>query len=117
MDKIKVSKEVAHALEMALKTCSKAKFFEQHSNKMQWSLDVYLPLNQISNWKMAQILINGYEVEETPEDKLIRQFRDFGERKNNFTTESKNFGYWEGREKQVVATLNTLGIKIKGINE
>ena len=107
MDKIKVSKEVAIALEVALKVTSKRNFFEEHSNKMQWTLEDYLPLNKISNWDMAQILINGYEVEETPEDRML----DFY---NYYNGDSD---YEKGFRDAVEYTLEQLRHKIKGIND
>lgn len=107
MSKVKVSKEVATALDTALKVMDKEKFFEEHSNKFRWTLDIYLPLNQISNWQMSQILINGYEVEKTPEEKLISVYNHQTE--NKFHDNAFNNG--------VIATLEILNIKIKGIND
>ncbi len=107
MNKIKVSKEVALALDTALKVMDKEKFFEEHSNKFHWTLDIYLPLNQISNWEMAQILINGYEVEETLEEKALAVYKAL-----------PSYDYYDcGRRNGIKEILNALDIKIKGIND
>ena len=106
MDKIKVSKEVAEALNLAIKNCGKEHLFNIHSNKSNWADPANLPLNQLSNWKMAQILINGYEVEKTPHENLLELYEDYKVNSDDGIPELV-----------VEKVLEILDIKIKGIND
>ena len=65
-----------------------------------------------------QALVNGYEVEETPEDKVREYFKqlndDHGVWSNGHKSSSSPYGY---ELTGCVRTLNLLGINIKGVND
>ena len=56
---------------------------------------------------LLKALVNGYEVEETPEEKVKKLFEKY------IPGTDKNYGYRLG----VCACLNALDIKIEGINK
>lgn len=60
-------------------------------------------------------LADGYEVEQTPEDKVREMF----ERAVHHEKEPANdcaLNWWEGRRMAIIDTLNAIGIKIDGVN-
>ena len=113
MDKIILSKRVAVALEKALsnnfnnkgivlKTHADILFNEDLSS---WKGENYKHLNELSLEDMAIALYVGYQVEESPEEKLLNLYGYYIENSDN------------GIEEDVIETvLEILGIKIEGIN-
>ncbi|PFW41339.1 hypothetical protein COL28_20630 [Bacillus thuringiensis] len=105
-EKVKVSCEVADALELArvirsdetiTNMCISKSFVEDQS-----------PLNNLNPYIMVKILINGYEVEQTPEEKLMNHYKECV---YSHTTDDQI--YARGIKKAV----NILGLEIKGINK
>ena len=109
--KVKVSRDVANFIESCK---SNGTFYWEdellygHASFMNGS-DVAVRedakcLNKYSTFELAQILVLGYEVEETPEEKLLNFYnRKLGE----------NDCMCDG----IYETLQCLGIQIKGINK
>ncbi|MED2979534.1 hypothetical protein P4284_23005 [Bacillus swezeyi] len=67
---------------------------------------------------LAAALINGYEVEKTPEEK-IREYYEEAQRRCKARSETgdiEGLRYNAGRGYGVVDTLDILGIKIEGVN-
>lgn len=64
--------------------------------------------------KLLQALVNGYVVEQTPEDKVREMFSEA------VTQEVECAGklslWWEGRRMTIIDTLDALGIKLSGVN-
>lgn len=104
-EKVKVSCEVARAIEFRKKE-SRYTFDDFMKAKYNYgfakSVDV---LNEISGAKLADVLINGYEVEYSPEEILVNKY------KNSLRIGSGDHA------NAIKFTLDTLDIKIKGINE
>lgn len=65
---------------------------------------------------LAKILINGYEVEETPEDLILKEYN----RLKNLRIDDSSDGVIKNEciagMHAMVYTLNTLNIQVKGIN-
>src|SRR5690606_7015293 len=58
--------------------------------------------------------VNGYEIEETPEEKLLKYYKN----EANFQyREDYGDGHRDGILTGIESTLNILGIKIEGINK
>ena len=72
----------------------------------------YSPLYELSVLQLGECLINGYEVEETPEERLLNDFKY-----NNDQYVSTRNEVYLIRNQGIQSALNTLGIKIKGINK
>ncbi|MFT0803337.1 hypothetical protein VSK91_21985 [Bacillus swezeyi] len=67
---------------------------------------------------LAAVLINGYEVEKTPEEKIREYYEEAQRRRKARRDEGDIEGlrYNAGRGYGVVDTLDILGIKIEGVN-
>ena len=107
MEKVKVNKELFEVLNNVdtLSVCkSKAEDFVFTSEK-------FLILNTVSFEKMMDIHYKGYELEETPEEKLISLFEKELNISSKYGSEIST-GYVLG----IQNTLDVLGIEIKGIN-
>ncbi|WP_077736238.1 DUF1642 domain-containing protein [Bacillus sonorensis] len=72
----------------------------EHHVANRW-FNEYAPLNNLYTIVLAAALINGYEVEKTPEEKVREYFVDLAESCDR---------------RAVISTLNLLGIKIEGVN-
>lgn len=112
--KIKVSKKMFLALEECLRISTKEELLKDHISSGEWISEEFSVFNNLSILEMAEILINDYELEETPEEKLLTRF--------NYC--SQRCGWHQDDETEMRATANAiketleiLNIKIKGINE
>lgn len=117
MEKVIVSKEVAEAI----KECERnyipidttLKFHAQDALTGK-----YTPLQTLTISELASALINGYEIEKTPEEMIRWYFdectsteiriRDWG-----FSYDANHYA---GEKVGIKNTLNILGITIEGIN-
>ena len=120
MDKIILSKRVAVALEKALSNNlnNKAIVLKTHADILfnedlsRWKGDNYKYLNELSLEDMAIALYVGYEVEETPEEKILIKYEEFKEYQELRLDDFED-GFCVGIE----FCLDALGIEIKGINK
>ncbi|VXC07410.1 conserved hypothetical protein [Bacillus sp. 349Y] len=101
MEKVTLPKDVAEAIEDYLSEYDKARLIKAHSTPGRWSADVREEINKIDVMTLAAALVNGYEVEVTPEEKVKEHFDGL----DLFSSQCA-----------VIETLNILGIKIEGIN-
>lgn len=115
MKKVIVSREVAEAIEGLLKSSfydTKEDILTAHARmsdlvKHNWA-EPYDVLNHVPLLQLAQILINGYEVELTPEEEIKKMYVNC-----RLSHDEDDDTYARG----ILYALNTLGIKIKGIND
>lgn len=123
MEKIKVSREVAEAIHEGLQEFGNAEnLLREHSVILRdyivlWN-GVYNCLNDVSVMELAEILVKDFEVEQTPEEKLREYYEELGVIRDK-SLEAKNYhlvGINASRRIGIKDTLNTLGIKIEGIN-
>lgn len=121
-EKVKVSHEIANALDTLLENNSKDHVLYLIADKGPHSIGrfdaeaiIFLRKNT-SPLGVAKMLINGYEVELTPEEVISKDF--LIEKENALSnpyadSRIRSHGYTLG----VRNTLELLGIKIKGINK
>lgn len=64
---------------------------------------------------LAAALINGYEVEATPEDRVREYFAELQEKQRTAQSRGVTFSL-ECEREGVINTLNLLGVKIEGVN-
>ncbi|NME91527.1 hypothetical protein [Bacillus velezensis] len=64
---------------------------------------------------LAAALVNGYEVEATPEDRVREYFAELQEKQRTAQSRGVTFSL-ECERDGVINTLNLLGIKIEGVN-
>ena len=77
MEKIKVSKEMATALESVIILYNnKVDHLVNSHIKGNWVSKMHEPLNTLSRYQLAEILIKGYEIEESVEDKVIARYKE-----------------------------------------
>ena len=122
MEKVKVSKEVAEFME-SFKTLGDVNWenalLEQHTEVIR-DTDATIKegakcMLQYSTFEVAQMLVNGWEVEKSPEDKILETFqRQYTQcDADDICDKRSRVAYANG----IVYTLDTLGIKIEGINK
>ncbi|GAB7057398.1 hypothetical protein JCM16163A_41470 [Paenibacillus sp. YK5] len=123
-EKVKLPRKVAEALE---RTKSKHYTWNNHDlcyivlnpsgfSQYKQDADIYL-LNKWSHTnelKFAITLLNGYEVEQTPEEK-VREYYELN--KPDEYMNQNQFNIQAAVREGVLNTLNLLNIKIKGVND
>lgn len=108
-----ITKEQADALlGLYAEEWSKEHVLEYHVTR-EWT-DRFSPLNDLDLITLAAALINGYEVEKTPEES-VREFYDSFECGPRMYPAEMSFRNEEYR-RIIKCTLNRLGIKIEGVN-
>ncbi|KRT88671.1 hypothetical protein [Bacillus paralicheniformis] len=99
-----ITKEQADALlGLYAEEWSKEHVLEYHVTR-EWT-DRFSPLNDLDLITLAAALINGYEVEKTPEEKVREYYESHGGSPSA-----------EERKAAIRETLYKLGIKIEGVN-
>lgn len=125
-EKIVLSKHVAVALGKALSNHlnNKEEVLKTHAdisiNKNgKWIGGNFQYLNELSLEQMAIALYVGYEVEETPEEKLLNVWQSTWDEYNRITDfqNRPGGGYENGFAKGIEKAIDILGIQIKGINK
>lgn len=107
-EKLKVSREVADAIECVKRECYG---FDNAMNihiKNGWTSEEKMPLSQITAEQLATALIVGYEVETTPHEVIAKEYIEL-------LTDTSYYG--DGFADGIEFTLNTLGITVKGVND
>lgn len=66
--------------------------------------------------RLLKALVNGYEVEQTPEDSL-REYFETAERSRRIFRKEFEYTAADARYDAIITTLNKLGITIEGIND
>lgn len=117
-EKVLLPREVAEAIEYLRKKGYRnftimRLAFEAHSDSSvirKWAFNIN---GRGTPDLLMKALVNGYEIEETPEEKLQRYYSDVNEQFNELLeSDSRLYGVLEGIEN----TLDILGIEIPGIN-
>ena len=120
-EKLKVSREVAEAIEAAKKDMDDELLLIYHAegrvtSESFWAAKKLVQLNQLSPYQLAIALIIGYEVEPTPHEIIKADYENaLNHRKTTHNDYRERFfdGYLVGVED----TLATLGIAIEGVND
>lgn len=75
----------------------------------------FQPIASMDLMTLAAALVNGYEVEKTPEEKVREFYESFNTGFGTFHSET-HFRF-EEYQRVIKSTLNFLGIKIEGVND
>ncbi|MCY7954718.1 hypothetical protein MOB72_08120 [Bacillus licheniformis] len=109
-----ITKEQADSIEAFLEVGTKEELLTAKVHCCHFG-DEYSGINTIDIMTLAAALINGYEVDKTPEEKVREYYEDL--------CDEFDRAYWSSDElkylckKQAVReTLDKLGIKIEGVN-
>lgn len=108
-EKVKVSRVIAEALRTVLSNGNISSCIEKHVHG--WDYEPKFPLKKLTTEEFARCCLTGYEVEETPEERLLKIYQAHEERPS--IQPVWNDGVVDG----IKMALDTLNIKIKGINE
>lgn len=116
MEKVKVTKEVAEAIEALRKQGdSDEEILRVLADPDDgWATPKTEILNDIPFITVVKAVVIGYEVEETPEEKISKYYYEALERSNSQYSNVRHVAY--GDMRAVKYTLDTLGISIKGVN-
>jgi hypothetical protein len=117
-EKVLLPREVAEAIENVRKRLGLSDeviLYKTYINGWEAEWTEVLNANGDGNkaFLIAKALVNGYEIEETPEEKLRQYYSNVNEEFNELLgSDSRLYGVLEGIEN----TLDILGIEIPGIN-
>ena len=120
--KIKLPKEVASSMKFFIDDCQFSKYAMMriflNGSKSDHCIDgACLENYAVENYEvLLQALVNGYEVEETPEDKVREYFTKTLSKANSLELSDLNSKFFAGEYKGITNTLFLLNIKIEGIN-
>jgi hypothetical protein len=121
VDKVKLTQQQADVLETELKSSQingdKSKFVKMYVNLGDDDWQDGYPLTCLKNDDLIRALYIGYEVEQTPEERLVELFKQACKEEECHDYRRPQQQWWEGRRMGMIDTLNTLNIKIKGVNE
>lgn len=108
MEKVLLTKAQSEALENALDFCGKKSLVVENHLTAVWS-GSRRPLSELSTEKLLDALIEGYEIEPSPEEKLLAFYE-------SLCDETDFNSYEAGVKCGLVEALNILEIPIKGVN-
>lgn len=118
--KIRVSSEINNAIISALEFYKEAEKINSkiinHTIMGTWTEEREI-LHTLDIELLAECLINGYEIEETPEEILLKEYNNAVETSKRNMPNTYNEGYWIGFKDGIYETLKIKGEKIKGIND
>lgn len=115
MDKVKVSSEMAKAIEGALDEYGSDPNQVLENHRYDW-ISECVPLNSLNHLELAEILLKGYEVEQKPEELLREKIIHL--RFNCVAAPISSSVYKKSQAEMngIIFALNTLNIKIEGVN-
>ncbi|MEF7494728.1 hypothetical protein V4V34_09075 [Lysinibacillus sphaericus] len=116
MNKVQVSQEVADALDYLTKHFKKEIIVKSHAEKPNGWVNSHKALNLIDLDILIRALYFGYSVGQPPEEIILENFKKaewiVDTEEDDRNAPLINEGYLKGTKD----TLDTLGIKIKGVN-
>ncbi|MCY9090880.1 hypothetical protein [Bacillus mojavensis] len=77
---------------------------------------MYAPLNDLDLLTLAAALVNGYEVEKTPEERVQQYYYDLRRAEDRLEERGESGPQFRQGWQSVEETLNLLGIQIEGVN-
>lgn len=115
MRKIILSKEQAEAIKLAIADYGSDQVMDEFPNGFKWAGSL-APLNELHASELARALYIGYEVEQTPEDRLHEYYMHIEKMKSKYGLFSEERMRYLSEEVGMRKTLDILGITIEGIN-
>lgn len=119
--KMKVSREVAVAIEAARKSRSDEALLTYHAEVILTGESFFAEkeiatLNQLSSYQLATILIVGYEVEMTPAEIINSKYQKAADERKK-SEDDYRIQYLGGYQYGVQETLRVLEIIVEGVND
>lgn len=116
--KVKLPKEVAKAVEHVKESQSdREQIIKFHCSDFVWT-GLCEPLNHTKLDTLIRALYIGYEVEETPEEKVRELYENakIAEKKCRERADGMEVNFYQGKMEGMKQTLDAYGYKIKGVN-
>ena len=109
VDKVKVTKGLAQAIDVAINEFNgEGNLLSWHSEKIGSYTGSTRPLNVITMWELATMLVRGYEVELTPEEKALDYYSSL---KGSEMESNKHLAY------AIKHFLQLAEIEVKGVTD
>jgi hypothetical protein len=111
-EKVVLTKKVADALEMARKRGDEEVIEVIFDSENSYVSEETKILNALDRMDLVRALMNGYEVEETPGDRVRAYYENLDMK------DLRGVSYYEltGEKRGIRKTLNLLDLKIEGVN-
>ncbi len=114
-EKIKVSQEVADALDLAKKKYSDEIIVDMNI-KRSFCGDLAC-LDNLHPYKLAKILVLGYEIEQTPEEKWAQKYKDAVAVTENFAASMDRKLEAKGTLITIIGMARDFNLNIEGVND
>jgi hypothetical protein len=111
MSILTLKKNVALAVESVMMNNSKEDIIKFHIDRDEWTGE-WSPLNSLTLDYLVRAVYIGYEIEKTPEEKVKELYDSYGPSRHGKREPSD-----ERVRMGIKLTLNTLGMKVEGIND
>lgn len=115
MDKVKLTKNQAKALEIAMRIYKPVKILLQHGNDPNNWLDEVSALGTLDFDTLVKAIYIGYDVELSPQEKLSSKYEVVKSLIAN-EKDKENKSYFEGVKDGIEIAVKLLELKIEGIN-
>lgn len=113
---IKVTRKIGDAIDlMRAKGLRNSEIVENHNDHNHLRVDGWDSVQQLGIGELCDALYIGYEVEETPEE-IVRKNYSNVLKNIEYLSGGGKAEYWKGVNEGVISTLKTLNIKIEGVN-
>jgi hypothetical protein len=112
MEKVKITREQADAIVNTLRFNSKLYIVHK---KIEHD-DAFTTIPNIGTETLIRALYIGYEVEETPEDRVRELYKVREHEANSSKVDSNDRPYFDGICRGIREALDALNIKIGGVN-
>jgi len=116
LEKVKVSREVAEAIERVKAECESVEVVIKHLSLNDDSQSDYKILSDIPFKVLISALVNGYETEMTPEQSVVKLFKESLEKYRDAQSRI-DLDYFDGFTDGIREVLDLLNIKIEGVND
>jgi hypothetical protein len=115
--RVTLPREVAEAIELAKKSKYSDDEILIRAAAHGFVTPELMPLESVDIMTLAKALINGYEIEKSPEDKVREYYEGLIETKTDPLNDPYTRELAAYEASGVVKTLNLLDIKVPGVNE
>lgn len=123
--KVMVTKEVAEAIKFLRDIYGDSKddgqliatHAEMYLSEGDWWIDNARPLNDVDVATFARAILNGYEVDKPPLEKVREYYEGLKRAEDSSEERGQSGSQFRQGWQSVAETLSLLGIKIEGVND
>ncbi|MGE7114350.1 hypothetical protein [Lysinibacillus sp. NPDC047702] len=114
-EKVNVNRTVADALDVLVRKYGADRLIEKFSNYKQQcvthdtrNVDLLAPISHLSNYELAEILVFGYKISESPEERFNYFYEKYSKSDLRFEQDFLN---------GMLAVAEWFGLDVKGVKE